>query len=120
MMMSSQAFVNQYKDMSYKELLLIRDEMLEEIRAFEAEPYYPAEDMIDPPADFVYLCNLDYLGKLLELISEKQRQENTRNDDDDYVDDEDEDLEKEDEYKFQRIKGDRMLTNKGTNYSINK
>ena len=97
MMMSPQTFVNQYKDMSYKELLSIRDEMLEEIRAFEAEPYNPAEDMIDPPANFVYLCNLDYLGKLLELISEKYRQEFIRNDDDDYEDDEDEDLEKEEE-----------------------
>ena len=97
MMMSPQTFVNQYKDMSYKELLTVRDEMLEEIRAFEAEPYNPAEDLIDPPADFVYLCNLDYLGKLLELIAEKYRQEYIRNDDDDYEDDEDEDLEKEEE-----------------------
>ncbi|MBR3362040.1 MAG: hypothetical protein IKG39_11935 [Lachnospiraceae bacterium] len=97
MMMSPQTFVNQYKEMSYKELLLVRDEMLEEIRAFEAEPYNPAEDLIDPPADFVYLCNLDYLGKLLELISEKYRQEFIRNEDDDYEDDEDEDLEKEEE-----------------------
>ncbi|MBR3263240.1 MAG: hypothetical protein IKF93_09030 [Lachnospiraceae bacterium] len=97
MMMSPQTFVNQYKEMSYKELLLVRDEMLEEIHAFEAESYKPAEDMIDPPADFVYLCNLDYLGKLLELIVEKYRQEYIRNDDDDYEDDEDEDFEKEEE-----------------------
>ena len=75
MMMSPQSFVNQHADKPYRELLLVRDELLEDIRAFETEPYDAKKDLLNPPKAFVYIINLEYLEKLLELIAEKYSQE---------------------------------------------
>jgi len=50
-------------------------ELVEEIRAFEDHTYNPELEMIHPSPEVVYQCNLEYLGKLCELIAEKYNQE---------------------------------------------
>ena len=75
MMISPEMFIEMYKDKKYKELLPIRDELIQDIRDFEEEAYDPKEALIDPSPDVVYQMNLEYLGKLCELISKKYNKE---------------------------------------------
>lgn len=75
MMISPEWYKEEQKDKSYQELLKVREELLEEIYAFEKHTYDPEMDGICPAPDVIYQCNLQYLGKLCELIVEKYRQE---------------------------------------------
>ena len=75
MMISPDGYIEGYKNKPYKELLTVRDKLLEEIRAFEDHTYNPELEMIHPSPEVVYQCNLEYLGKLCELIAEKYNQE---------------------------------------------
>ena len=77
MMISPEEFIEEYKNKSYAELLPIRDELLEEIRAFENHTYDPEMDMFHPSPEVIYQCNLEYMGKLCELISKKYNQKFT-------------------------------------------
>ncbi len=70
-MISPGAFVNEYKDMSYEELLPVRDELIEDIREFEKSGGGPSN--ICPSPSTVYQVHLEYLGKLCELIADKFR-----------------------------------------------
>lgn len=72
MMISPGGFIEEYRDKKYKELLPVRDELIESIRAFEADTDRSGEGwMMHPSPEVIYQCNLEYLGKLCELISEK-------------------------------------------------
>jgi len=75
MMISPGMFIEQYKDKKYKDLLPVRDRLIKDIRAFEKSGYDPKEATICPSPDVMYQCNLEYLGKLCELISEKYNKE---------------------------------------------
>ena len=75
MMISPEEFITEYRNKTYKELLVLRDELLEDIRAFENHTYDHEMKMIDPAPEVVYQCNLEYLGKLCELLSQKYKQE---------------------------------------------
>ncbi len=88
MMMSPDSFTEEHKDKSYKELLTVRDELLDEIRAFEDQTYDPELDLVHPSPAVTYQCNLEYLGKLCELIAEKYNREYVweETDDDDETD----------------------------------
>ena len=88
MMISPEFFIEQYKDKRYEELLPVRDNLLEEIRAFENRTYDPELDSWRPSPDVIYQFNLEYLGKLCELIAEKYRQEC---DEEEYDEEDDED-----------------------------
>lgn len=77
MMISPETFIEEHKDKSYIELLKVRDELLEEIRSFEYKGQDSMGFMISPSPEVRYQCNLLYLGKLCELISEKYNQEFT-------------------------------------------
>ncbi len=70
-MISPEAYVDEYKDMSYEELLPIRDELIEDIKDFEKHGGGDTE--IHPSPDVMYQVNLEYLGKLCELIADKYR-----------------------------------------------
>lgn len=76
MMISPETFIEEYKDKSYIELIKVRDELLEEIRRFENKGQDSMGFMISPSPEVRYQCNLLYLGKLCELISEKYNIEN--------------------------------------------
>lgn len=58
------------KGKSYKELLKIRDELVEEIYAFENGNISPEAKMISPSPEVIYQMNLEYLGELCKLISD--------------------------------------------------
>ena len=58
------------KGKAYKELLKIRDELLDEIYAFENGNISPEARMIMPSSEVRYQVNLEYLGELCKLISE--------------------------------------------------
>lgn len=75
MMISPEGYIESYKNKPYRELLTVRDKLLDEIRAFEDHTYNPELEMIHPSPEVVYQCNLEYLGKLCELIAEKYNQE---------------------------------------------
>ena len=68
MMISPDGFIEQYKDKSYAELLLVRDDLFNDILAFEKHDFEPDRIYRCPSPDVVYQCNLQYLGKLCELI----------------------------------------------------
>ena len=73
MMISPEGFIEMNKDKNYKELIKVRDELISDLRSFEADPYQ--KGFIDPSPEVVYQMNLQYLGKLCELIAEKYNQE---------------------------------------------
>ncbi len=75
MMISPDCYMDQYRDKSYAELLPIREELYKEILSFENKTYDPRMEMYHPSPEVVYQCNLEYLGKLCELISQKYNQE---------------------------------------------
>ena len=72
MMISPELFVKMHADETYEELLQLREELLDEIYGFEEDPSAGWERM--PGPDVVYRMNLQYLGKLCELIAEKHRE----------------------------------------------
>lgn len=65
-MVSPDYFVEQYKDRSYEELLPVRDELIDEIRELEKR-----NDVWGYPNNTKYQEDLEYLGKLCELVAEK-------------------------------------------------
>ena len=68
-MVSPDYFVEEYKDMTYEELLPVRDELIEDIREFEKNG--PGASGMHPSPSTIYQVNLEYLGKLCELIADK-------------------------------------------------
>ena len=71
MMISPYGFIEQYKDGSYKELIEIRDELLDSIKAYESGDISEEAKMICPSPDVMYQCKLQYLAELFKLLVEK-------------------------------------------------
>lgn len=84
MMISPEGYMEELREKSYRDLLSIREELLDEIRAFESRSYDPELDMIKPSPEVIYQMNLEYLGKLCELISEKYNKEYVQGEPEDY------------------------------------
>lgn len=75
-MISPSAFVElECKGKSYKELLKLRDELLESIYDFENDRISPEAWSIHPSPEVRYQVNLDYLGELCKLISDTYNKE---------------------------------------------
>ena len=75
-MLSPGAFIEfECKGKSYKELLEMRNELLEAIYAFENVSISPEARMIAPSPEAIYQMNLEYLGELCKLIAETYNQE---------------------------------------------
>lgn len=75
-MISPDTFIDlRCKGKTYKELLEIRDELLDEIYAFENGNISPEARMIMPSPEVRYQVNLEYLGELCKLISEAYNNE---------------------------------------------
>ena len=84
MMISSEIFVLSHKKDSYETLLKVRDNLIKEIRAYEKKQVSLDEWMIKPSPETIYQCNLEYLGKLCEYISERYNQEFINGEEDEY------------------------------------
>lgn len=76
MMISPDSAILEVQDMSYKKLLAKRDEVLEDIYAFEQGKLPKEAFLIDPSPDAFYQWNLEYLGLLCKLIADKFEDEN--------------------------------------------
>lgn len=74
-MISPNAFIIQYQDYKYEDLLPVRDELIEDIKAFEEEDDSPESMMVCPSPAVRYQCKLEYLAELLKLIAEKYSEE---------------------------------------------
>ena len=70
-MISPKMFAEQYKDMSYDELLPVRDDLIQDIWKFEKSEDSGGD--ILPSPQTIYQVYLEYLGKLCELIADKYR-----------------------------------------------
>ncbi|MGI6256627.1 MAG: hypothetical protein ACOYJU_00950 [Anaerovoracaceae bacterium] len=82
MMISPDSFKELNKDKTYSELLEVRNELLAEIKSFEEDDRKSDELIeISPSPEVVYQCNLLYLAKVAELLSEKYNQEVVFSDD---------------------------------------
>ena len=76
MMISPEAFIEfECKDKSYNELLKMRDSLIRQVRAFEKGKISEKEYLIIPSPATRYQMNLEYLGELCKLISEKYNEE---------------------------------------------
>ena len=74
MMTSPESYVSEFKDKTYNELLVERDRLIKSIKEFERN--IGKEDdtdciIVSPSPEVVYQVELEYLGKLCELISNK-------------------------------------------------
>ncbi len=70
-MISPEAFVENFKDMPYEELLPMRDELIDDIRDFEKNAEGQAE--VCPSPSTMYQVRLEYLGKICGLIADRYR-----------------------------------------------
>ena len=76
MMLSPEAFIKiECENKSYKELLRIRDSLIRQIRTFEKGKISEKEYQILPSPASIYQVNLEYLGELCKIISEKYNDE---------------------------------------------
>lgn len=73
MLLHPDEFIKRYEDTSYEGLLAVRDRLLADIRDFETRKT-DTEELMIPSSGSVYQCNLQYLGRLCELIAEKYRE----------------------------------------------
>lgn len=74
-MISPLGAIEELKDKSYEELLAVREEYLDYVREFEEHRNESKEPTIFPTPETVYQWNLDFLGELFKLISEKYNDE---------------------------------------------
>ena len=73
MLMSTATFIEENKDKSYEELIVIRDQLIDDIRYYETHADENEEMMRFPSPRDVYLYNLEYLVGVCELISKIAR-----------------------------------------------
>lgn len=83
MMNSPECYIEMLEDKSYHALLKKRDSLISEIRKFENDKNkFCDEYYIHPSPEVIYQMNLQYLGKLCELISEVYNREHVWCDED--------------------------------------
>lgn len=75
MMISPEAYIDELKNETYKELIKEKNKLLKEILDFENNKIADEEYNINPSPDVIYQCNLLYLSKLCELIADKFNKE---------------------------------------------
>ena len=72
MMISPESYIYELKEKSYKELLIKREELINEIKKFEnGDDERKYNIKMHPSPEVRYKYNLLYLAKLCELIAEK-------------------------------------------------
>ena len=79
MMVSPESFKKNNEEKTLKELINVKNSLLEEITNYETRkilvdnPIFTDDDMVKPSPQLRYRMNLDYLKEILELISEKEQ-----------------------------------------------
>ena len=77
MLLSPEAYIQQYANYSYEDLLVVRDELIDDIKAYENGNIHPKAYSAQPGPEDIYQRNLEYLVEISRLIqksSQKQRQ----------------------------------------------
>ena len=71
-MVSSEAFIEEYKDKTYEELIEVRNELIKDIKKYESN-FKDSEEftIVCPSPELVYQMNHEYLSELCMLIAEK-------------------------------------------------
>ena len=75
MMISPEAYVDNIKDKSYKNLLKERDKLIQNLKIFEKHYKNIDEPTTYPSFEIIYLYNLDYLIEIWKLVKEKYQDE---------------------------------------------
>ncbi len=77
MMISPEGFAEELSNRSYKELLVERDSLIEEIRRFEksVDDCTGKGSLYHPSPEVKYQMNLEYLAQVCLLISQKYNEE---------------------------------------------
>lgn len=77
MMISPEAFVEEYKDYSYEQLIAIRNDYFNSILDYESSVKHGDMDteagLFEPSPEIMYQMDMDYLIKLLELMQDKYK-----------------------------------------------
>ena len=73
MLTSPQSYIEELKNEPYEKLIKVRDKLIREIRHFEKhqEEMMNEEEMLCPSPEVVYVWNLQALGHLCALMSER-------------------------------------------------
>ncbi len=76
-MISPEMFAEQHKDKTYAELIEVRDELIDDIKGFEATPSNAESDfvIICPNPEVIHQMNLEYLSQIYMLIAQKFREQ---------------------------------------------
>ena len=70
MMVSPEGYIEMLKDKSYMGLMKERDSLLREIRRFEKDKDQSGEEwIVNPSPDVRYQMNLQYIGKICDLMA---------------------------------------------------
>ena len=80
MMVSPEGFVTEYKGKSYEELIVVRDDIIEKIKAFEEGTIPKEEYHMNPSQSIQYSYNLQYLAGVCKLLQEAFEKETVEDD----------------------------------------
>ena len=83
MMISPQLFLSEHETDSYEQLITLRDELIEEIRAFEKQQIPESQWMVRHSPEVYYQMNLQYLSVLCNYIADRYNREFVNCDGDD-------------------------------------
>ena len=71
MILSSEAYILQYANYSYEDLIVVRDELIEDIKEYETGNIHPKAYSTKPGPEEIYQRNLEYLVEITKLILRK-------------------------------------------------
>ena len=69
MMMSPQSFKEEIKELSYEELVIERNKLIEALHKYEKGEITDFEKNIHPAPEVVYQCNNEYLIEITRLLN---------------------------------------------------
>lgn len=75
MMISPQLFLSEHEEDSYDQLIVLRDMLIADIRAFESKQIPDAQRVICPSPEVIYQMNLQYLSALCSYIADRYNAE---------------------------------------------
>ena len=101
MMISPEGFAEDNKGKSYEELIAVRNELMDEIKAFEEGTISQEEYAICPSPDTRYWCNLKYMIEICKLIDEAYNAEDDEDEEDD-TDEEEKETNEDDGFDYAR------------------
>ena len=75
MMICPESFIAEHAGDTFDQLLMLRNELIHDIQAFEEKRLAESQWMIRPSPEVIYQMNLKYLSVLCDYIAERYNQE---------------------------------------------